>query len=232
MADQEISRFPRGVRARMPGSTTTPGRPDARAGASEHVAFRYTDSVGAPGFVFYRGSMAGLPVPLPTLRRRPHGRLRTAGADVVCYSFIVEDLHLLRVKTQRRANCREKYSFESPLRERGEHTELQRRRIREANSLPFARFLVFTQPGSFASQPSPAKTQQWSLFPESGHDFKAFLHPRQGRPPLQPKDTTMQDNANFCCPPPGGYPNKIESTVRYLGIEVDDALSIAEQVDL
>ena len=25
---------------------------------------------------------------------------------------------------------------------------------------------------------------------------------------------------------------KIESTVRYLGIEVDDALSIAEQVDL
>ena len=47
MADQEISRFPYKERARMPGSTTTPGRPDARAGASEHVAFRYTDSVGA-----------------------------------------------------------------------------------------------------------------------------------------------------------------------------------------
>lgn len=30
----------------MPGSTTTPGRPDARAGASEHVAFRYTDNDG------------------------------------------------------------------------------------------------------------------------------------------------------------------------------------------
>jgi hypothetical protein len=26
--------------------------------------------------------------------------------------------------------------------------------------------------------------------------------------------------------------NKIESTVRYLGIEVDDALAIAEQVDV
>ena len=26
--------------------------------------------------------------------------------------------------------------------------------------------------------------------------------------------------------------SKIESTVRYLGIEVDDALSIAEQIDL
>ena len=31
-----------------------------------------------PGLVFFRGSMAGLPVPLPTLRRRPRGRLRTA----------------------------------------------------------------------------------------------------------------------------------------------------------
>jgi len=28
-----------------------------------------------------------------------------------------------------------------------------------------------------------------------------------------------------------GY-TKIESTVRYLGVEVDDALAIAEQVDL
>jgi hypothetical protein len=26
--------------------------------------------------------------------------------------------------------------------------------------------------------------------------------------------------------------NKLESTVRYLGIEVDDALAIAEQVDV
>jgi hypothetical protein len=34
-----------------------------------------------------------------------------------------------RVKTQRRANCREKYFFESPLWERKERTELRRRRI-------------------------------------------------------------------------------------------------------
>jgi hypothetical protein len=32
-----------------------------------------------------------------------------------------------RVKTQRRANCREKYSFGSLLREREEHIELRRR---------------------------------------------------------------------------------------------------------
>ena len=46
MADQEISRFPYKELADMPESSTTPGHPDARAGASEHVAFRYTDSVG------------------------------------------------------------------------------------------------------------------------------------------------------------------------------------------
>ena len=73
----------------MPGSTTTPGRPSARGGAPEHVAFRYTDGVGGTSFLL-NGSMAGLPVPLPTLRRRPHGRLRTApGPIAVCYSFIV-----------------------------------------------------------------------------------------------------------------------------------------------
>jgi hypothetical protein len=33
-------------------------------------------------------------------------------------------------------------------------------------------------------------------------------------------------------PPLGLGHTKIESTVRYLGIEVDDALSIAEQVDV
>lgn len=32
-------------------------------------------------------------------------------------------------------------------------------------------------------------------------------------------------------PAPAGH-RKIESTVRYLGIEVDDALAIAEQVDV
>jgi hypothetical protein len=47
MANQEISRFPFKELADMPGSSTTPGRPDARAGASGRVAFRYTDSVGA-----------------------------------------------------------------------------------------------------------------------------------------------------------------------------------------
>jgi len=53
-----------------------------------------------------------------------------------------------RVKTQRRANCREKYFFGGPFCEREEHTELRRRGIREADSLPFAGLNVFTQPGA------------------------------------------------------------------------------------
>jgi hypothetical protein len=40
-----------------------------------------------------------------------------------------------------------------------------------------------------------AKFQQWSLFPESGPDFKAFRHARQARPPLQPKE---YDHARHC----------------------------------
>jgi len=45
----------------MPGSQTTPGPTGARNNASAD----------------FRGSMAGLYAPLPTLRRRPRGRLRT-----------------------------------------------------------------------------------------------------------------------------------------------------------
>src|SRR5215213_6877685 len=43
----EISRFPRKERAHVPGSSTTPGWSVARADASDHVAFRPVDDVGA-----------------------------------------------------------------------------------------------------------------------------------------------------------------------------------------
>ena len=42
-----ISRFPPKKLLHMPGSSTTLGRPDARADASVHVAFRLRNSVGA-----------------------------------------------------------------------------------------------------------------------------------------------------------------------------------------
>src|SRR5262249_50765826 len=43
---REISLFPRKERLHMPGSLTTPGRPDARAVAPGCVAFRHLHSVG------------------------------------------------------------------------------------------------------------------------------------------------------------------------------------------
>src|SRR4029453_15215892 len=44
--DREISRFPRKERLHMPGSLTTPSRPDARAVAHGYVAFHHLHGVG------------------------------------------------------------------------------------------------------------------------------------------------------------------------------------------
>jgi len=60
----------------MPGSQTTPNRADARVVASARIAFHVKDRVCVRNKNHFRGSMAGLCVPLSTLRRRPHGRLR------------------------------------------------------------------------------------------------------------------------------------------------------------
>src|SRR5258708_40188284 len=62
----------------MPGSSTTPGRVGARDNAPIHVAFRDSEHVGTRDKSCFRGSMAGLCAPLPTLRRHPHGCPRTA----------------------------------------------------------------------------------------------------------------------------------------------------------
>jgi hypothetical protein len=51
----------------MPGSSTTPGRMGTRAVAPIRVAFRLRNGVGDRKRVF-RGSVAGLCTPLPTLR--------------------------------------------------------------------------------------------------------------------------------------------------------------------
>src|SRR5260370_33145933 len=75
--EREISRFPSKELLHMPGSSTTPGRSDLAMVRPKRVAFRARNSVGTRGFGF-RGSMAGLCPPLPTLRRRPYGRQRTA----------------------------------------------------------------------------------------------------------------------------------------------------------
>jgi len=78
MADQKISRFPY---KKLCGHA----RVFDHAGPSRRSRWRaWTYCLPLhrqrrrPGLVFYRGSMAGLSVPLPTLRRRPRERLRTA----------------------------------------------------------------------------------------------------------------------------------------------------------
>ena len=78
MIELEISRFPYKERPYMPGSQTTQGRSDTRADVSVRVAFRVSYLVSTLRKNHFRGSMAGLYVPLPTLRRYPHGCLRTA----------------------------------------------------------------------------------------------------------------------------------------------------------
>jgi hypothetical protein len=77
VANPEISRFPNKEHPCMPGSQTTPGRLSARLTRSS-VLPSGTSTPSAPGILDFRGSMAGLHAPLPTLRRHPHGCLRTA----------------------------------------------------------------------------------------------------------------------------------------------------------
>ena len=77
-AKPEASRFPCKELPHMPVSLTTPGWADTRNNASVHVAFRKTERRRHPRLSSFRGSMAGLCGPLPTLRRSPRGLRRTA----------------------------------------------------------------------------------------------------------------------------------------------------------
>jgi hypothetical protein len=55
--------------------------------------------------------------------------------------------------------------------------------------------------------------------------WDAFIAPNQSDPHLPP-------DGKFAGGPAAAGAQEIENTVRYLGIEVDDALAIAEQVDV
>jgi hypothetical protein len=95
MANPEISRFPDKKRARMPGSTTTPGRPNARVGALGHIAFRYTDSVGARDKFSIAAQWLACTSPYRRFANVLANACARLGADVDRYSFIAEGLHLL-----------------------------------------------------------------------------------------------------------------------------------------
>ena len=79
----------------MPGSSTTPGRPSARAGAPGRVAFHYTDSVGTRDSFSIAAQWLACTFPYRRFADILTDACARLGADVVRYSFIVVDLHHL-----------------------------------------------------------------------------------------------------------------------------------------
>jgi len=75
----------------MPGSTTTPGLPDARAVAPVSIAFHFRHSVGTRNHMSFTARWLAYALPY---RRFAIAGARL-GADVVRYSFIVVDSHHL-----------------------------------------------------------------------------------------------------------------------------------------
>jgi hypothetical protein len=91
----ETSRFPRKELPHMPGSATTPGRVGARNNAPVHVAFRDSDHVGARDYLAFAAQWLAYALPyrrFAVILADANARL---GADAVCYSFIVVNLHHL-----------------------------------------------------------------------------------------------------------------------------------------
>src|SRR4051794_21632828 len=74
---REISRFPGKRLPHMPGSTTPPGRPWARAGAHGRVAFRSLDTVGTRDKLIT--GLNGWPVRSPAHASSAASRPRTHG---------------------------------------------------------------------------------------------------------------------------------------------------------
>ena len=81
----------------MPGSSTTPGRPGARAHAPVRVAFRFRNGVGTRDMNLCEAQWLAYVLPyrrFAVALADDHARL---GADVVRYAVIASDLHRLLV---------------------------------------------------------------------------------------------------------------------------------------
>ena len=79
----------------MPGSWTTPGRPEARAGAPVRVAFRGGNRVGARIYQTFTARWLACTLPCRRFANALAGTDARLGADVDRYSFIVTDFHRL-----------------------------------------------------------------------------------------------------------------------------------------
>ena len=79
----------------MPGSQTAPGRTGTRSNAPVRLAFRNEYSVGARFYLTFAAQWLAYAIPyrrFADILTEACARLR---ADVVCYAFIVADLHRL-----------------------------------------------------------------------------------------------------------------------------------------
>src|SRR4051794_7307272 len=101
----EISRFPRKERAHMPGSSTTPGRSAACADASDRVAFRPVDDVGARGNTLSR--LDGWPMRSPVNASPPASRPDThdSGPVWVATPSLQRTCTVYSLPVSRRTNC-------------------------------------------------------------------------------------------------------------------------------
>jgi len=79
----------------MPGSQTSPGRPNACDGASARFAFRPTDSVGTRIQVYFAAQWLAYTLPYRRFADTLADACARLGADADRYSFIAVDLHHL-----------------------------------------------------------------------------------------------------------------------------------------
>jgi len=94
-ANPEISRFPCKELPHMPGSSTTPGRTDARLNASAPVAFRDSDHVGTRNYLAFAAQWLAYVLPCRRFAVTLTNADARLGANAVCYSFIAVDSHHL-----------------------------------------------------------------------------------------------------------------------------------------
>ena len=79
----------------MPGSTTAPGWPGTRNTAPGCVAFRQQHGVSTRDDVDFAAQWLGYAIPYRRFADALADTCARLGADVVCYAFIVTDLHRL-----------------------------------------------------------------------------------------------------------------------------------------
>jgi hypothetical protein len=91
----ETSRFPYKERPYMPGSKTTQGRQDTRAGVSDHIAFRETYSVGTLGIITFAARWLAYMLPCRRFADILANICARLGANVGRYSFTATDFHRL-----------------------------------------------------------------------------------------------------------------------------------------